>query len=99
MGCSNTKSNTSVLALFISIALPIGAHGGVFTLGPGLGVERVNELFNVDLNVVLGLYRFDNGTTAGAVVMFGYIDYLDVPDEERYGAIIGYSPSTANSKF
>ena len=72
MGCSNTKSNTSVLALFISIALPIGAHGGVFTLGPGLGVERVNDLFNVD---------------------------LDVPDEERYEAIIGYSPSTANSKF
>ena len=71
----------------------------VFTLGPGLGVERVNDLFNIDLDVVRGLYRFDNGITAGAVVMFGYVDYLDVPDEERYEAIIGYSPSTANSTF
>ena len=98
-GCSNTKSNSSVVALFISIAIPISAQGGVFTLGPGLGVERVNDLFNVDLDVVRGLYRFDNGITAGAVVMFGYVDYRDVPDEGRYEAIIGYSPSIANSKF
>ena len=74
-------------------------HCGSFTLGPGFGVERVNDTFNVDLDIVRGLYRFDNGVTVGTVVMFGYVDYLDVPDEGRYEAIIGYSPTLSSSRI
>ena len=74
-------------------------HCGSFTLGPGFGVERVNDTFNVDLDIVRGLYRFDNGVTLGTVVMFSYVDYLDVPDEGRYEAIIGYSPTLSSSRI
>ncbi len=49
-------------------------HCGSFNLGPGLGVERANDTFNVDLAVVRGLHIFDNGLTLGAVVMFDYVD-------------------------
>ena len=58
-----------------------------------------NDTFNVDLGIVRGLYRFDNGVTVGTVVMFGYVDYLDVPDEGRYEAIIGYSPTLSSSRI
>ena len=47
---------------------------GSFNLGPGLGIERANDTFNVDLAVVRGLHIFDNGLTLGAVVMFDYVD-------------------------
>ena len=46
--------------LTLLLVLPVMGHCGSFTLGPGLGVERVNDTFNVDLDIVRGLYRFDN---------------------------------------
>ena len=54
-----------LLKVFFSLllVLPVMGHCGSFTLGPGLGVERVNDTFNVDLDIVRGLYRFDNGVT------------------------------------
>ena len=64
-----------------------------------MGIERVNDVFNVDLDIVRGLCRFDSGISLGAVVMFGYVDYLDVPDEGRYEVIVGYSPGILKSKF
>ena len=77
------------------------SHGSLWFLysWSGLRVERVNDTFNVDLDIVRGLYRFDNGVTVGTVVMFGYVDYLDVPDEGRYEAIIGYSPTLSSSRI
>mgnify|MGYP003321783573 CR=1 FL=1 len=74
-------------------------HCGSFTRGPGLGVEKVNDTFNDDLDIVRGLYRFDNVVTVGTVVMFGYVDYLDVPDEDSYEAIVGYSPTLSSSRI
>ena len=95
--------NSSYRSTFKSIALvigflvfPISANCGVLTLGPGLGVERVNDVFNVDLDIVRGLYRFDSGIRLGAVVMFGYVDYLDVPDEGRYEACLLYTSDAAD---
>ncbi len=90
------RSTVLSLGLFL---FSVSANGGILTLGPGLGVERVNDIFNVDLDIIRGIYRFDNGITAGAVVMFGYVDYFDVPDEGRYEAVVGYSPSTSSSKI
>ena len=88
------------VALIIGFSvLPVSANSGVLTLGPGLGIERVNDVFNVDLDIVRGLYRFDSGISLGAVVMFGYVDYLDVPDEGRYEAIVGYPPGITKSNF
>ena len=46
-----------------------------------------------------GLYRFDNVVTVGTVVIFGYVDYLDGPDEDSYEAIIGYSPTLSSSRI
>ena len=86
---SSYRRTFKSIALVIGFSVfPISANCGVLTLGPGLGVERVNDTFNVDLDIVRGLYRFDSGISLGAVVMFGYVDYLDVPDEGRYEAII-----------
>ena len=99
---SLTKNKIAIwLKVFLTLllVLPVMGHCGSFTLGPGLGVERVNDTFNVDLGIVRGLYRFDNGVTVGTVVMFGYVDYLDVPDEGRYEAIIGYSPTLSSSRI
>jgi len=50
------------------LVFPVMGHCGSFNLGPGLGVERANDTFNVDLAVVRGLHIFDNGLTLGAVV-------------------------------
>ena len=97
---SSYRKTLKSVALIIGFSvLPVSANSGVLTLGPGLGVERVNDVFNVDLDIVRGLYRFDSGISLGAVVMFGYVDYLDVPDEGRYEAIVGYSPGIPKSKF
>ena len=97
---SSYRRTLKSVALIIGFSvLPVSANSGVLTLGPGLGVERVNDGFNVDLDIVRGLYRFDSGISLGAVVMFGYVDYLDVPDEGRYEAIVGYSPGIPKSKF
>ena len=86
---SSYRRTFKSIALVIGFSVfPISANCGVLTLGPGLGIERVNDVFNVDLDIVRGLYRFDPGISLSAVVMFGYVDYLDVPDEGRYEAII-----------
>ena len=71
--------------------LPAIGYSGTLTLGPGVGLERINDKFDVDLDMIKGLYRFDNGITVGGVAMFGYVDFLDIPDEVRYEAIIGYT--------
>ena len=77
--------------LFCIFLLPAIGDSGTLMLGPGLGLERVNDTFDVDLKMIRGLYRFDNGITIGGVAMFGYVDFLDIPDEVRYEAIIGYT--------
>jgi|TARA_B110000263_G_C15295172_1_gene505281 hypothetical protein len=88
------------LTLFFAFfMLPINSYPGVLTLGPGMGLERVNDTFNVDLYMIKGLYRFDNGITVGGVVQHGYIDFQQIADEKRYEAIIGYTSVLPNSKF
>ena len=81
---------------FISISMNI--YSGVFSLGPAVGVERINNRFNVDLGAIKGLYRFNNGITIGAVAMFGDVSYQNVPGELRYEAIVGYTTASPSSK-
>ena len=88
------------LALFfIFFILPISSYPGTFTLGPGIGLERINDTFNVDLSIIKGLYRFDNGITAGGVAMFGDVNFQKVADEKRYEAIIGYTTVLQNIRI
>jgi hypothetical protein len=90
------KRLTLFFAFFL---LPINSYSGALTLGPGIGLERINDTFNVDLYMIKGLYRFDNGLTVGGVVQLGYVDFQKIADEKRYEAIIGYSTVLPNSKF
>jgi len=88
------------LALFfIFFILPINSYPGTFTLGPGIGLERINDTFNVDLSIIKGLYRFDNGITAGGVAMFGDVNFQKVANEKRYEAIIGYTTVLQNIRI
>jgi hypothetical protein len=88
------------LALFCMIfILPINSYPGTFTLGPGIGLERINDTFNVNLSMIKGLYRFDNGITVGGVAMFGNVDFEKVEDEKRYEAIIGYTTVLENTRI
>ena len=91
-----TAARIAVLCIFI---FPRAAHSGALLLGPGLGLERINDTFNVDLKIIRGLYRFDSGITIGGVAMFGYVDFLDIPDEVRYEAIIGYTTVSPRLKL
>ena len=88
------------LALFfIFFILPINSHSSTFTLGPGIGLERINDTFNVDLSMIKGLYRFDNGLTVGGVALFGDVNFQKVADEKRYEAIIGYTTVLQNTRI
>ena len=88
------------LALFfIFFILPINSYPGTFTLGPGIGLERINDTFNVDLSMIKGLYRFDNGLTVGGVALFGDVNFQKVADEKRYEAIIGYTTVLQNTRI
>ena len=55
------------------------AYSGALTFGPAVGVERINNRFNVDLGAIKSLYRFDSGVTIGGVAMFGDISFHDIP--------------------
>ena len=85
--------------VFIFFILPINSYPGTFTLGPGIGLERINDTFNVDLSMIKGLYRFDNGITVGGVAVFGNVDFEKVADEKRYEAIIGYTTVLENTRI
>lgn len=88
------------LALFfIFFILPINSYSSTFTLGPGIGLERINDTFNVDLSMIKGLYRFDNGLTVGGVALFGDVNFQKVADEKRYEAIIGYTTVLQNTRI
>lgn len=88
------------LALFfIFFILPINSYSSTFTLGPGIGLERINDTFNVDLSMIKGLYRFDNGLTVGGVALFGDVNFQKVADEKRYEAIIGYTTVLENTRI
>ena len=88
------------LALFfIFFILPINSYSSTFTLGPGIGIERINDTFNVDLSMIKGLYRFDNGLTVGGVALFGDVNFQKVADEKRYEAIIGYTTVLQNTRI
>ena len=75
------------------------AYSGALTFGPAVGVERINNRFNVDLGAIKSLYRFDSGVTIGGVAMFGDISFHDIPGEARYEAIVGYTPIVLSSNF
>ena len=72
----------------------IRVYSGALNFGPAVGVERVNNLFNVDLGAIKGLYRFDNGVTIGGVAMFGDISFQDnikmIADKNRVFFIFLY---------
>ena len=85
--------------VFIFFILPINSYPGTFTLGPGIGLERINDTFNVDLSMIKGLYRFDNGLTVGGVALFGDVNFQKVADEKRYEAIIGYTTVLQNTRI
>ena len=88
------------LALFfIFFILPINSYSSTFTLGLGIGLERINDTFNVDLSMIKGLYRFDNGLTVGGVALFGDVNFQKVADEKRYEAIIGYTTVLQNTRI
>lgn len=88
------------LALFfIFFILPINSYSSTFTLGPGIGLERINDTFNVDLSMIKGLYRFDNGLTVGGVALSGDVNFQKVADEKRYEAIIGYTTVLQNTRI
>lgn len=88
------------LALFfIFFIQPINSYSSTFTLGPGIGLERINDTFNVDLSMIKGLYRFDNGLTVGGVALFGDVNFQKVADEKRYEAIIGYTTVLQNTRI
>ncbi len=89
----------SIVLLTFCMIVSIKAYSGVLSIGPAIGVERVNNLFDVDLGAIKGLYRFDNGVTIGGVAMFGDISFQDVPGEARYEVIIGYSTAPSGSNF
>ena len=77
----------------------VKAYSGAWTFGPAVGVERINNRFNVDLGAIKALYRFDNGVTIGGVAMFGDISFQDIPGEARYEGIIGYTPMALSPNF
>ena len=85
--------------VFILFILPINSYPDTFTLGPGIGIEKINDTFTVDLSIIKGLYRFDNGITAGGVAMFGNVNFQKVADEKRYEAIIGYTTVLQNIRI
>ena len=89
----------SIFMFMFCMIVSINAYSGALNFGPAVGVERVNNLFNVDLGAIKGLYRFDNGVTIGGVAMFGDINFQDVPGEARYEVIIGYTAVPSGSNF
>ena len=88
-----------LVLFFIFFILPINSYSSTFTLGPGIGLERINDTFNVDLSMIKGLYRFDNGLTVGGVALFGDVNFQKVADEKRYEAIIGYTTVLQNTRI
>jgi len=89
----------NIFMFMVCMIVSIKVYPGAVSFGPAVGVERVNNLFNVDLGAIKGLYRFDNGVTIGGVAMFGDISFQDVPGEARYEAIIGYTTVPSGSNF
>ena len=83
----------------LCMIVSVKAYSGAWTFGPAVGVERINNRFNVDLGAIKALYRFDNGVTIGGVAMFGDISFLDIPGEARYEGIIGYTPMALSPNF
>lgn len=77
-------------ALLTLLFLASPAFAGSWTIGAGVGTERINDKLDVTLVEVRGNYRFDNGVILGAGQQKGYPENNGTI-ETRSELIAGYS--------
>ena len=90
------------ILILILCAIPKIAYSATLIFGPVIGTEEVNNNVSGNVYSFRSLYRRDSGITLGAVAQFGAIHSADsdqVPDENRFEAIVGYMTTLPYSKI